>query len=110
MYVEIDRQYIIARADENYLSLRIYEYNDSRLANHPNAFENGITINIQTGEVMHIKDIIGDEWTLEDYDTYSDFYLTDDSFGLITSIGTEYTCIEASLEELNKIHPLQILQ
>ena len=150
MYVEIDRQYIVARADENYLSLRIYEYNSSRLANHPNEWETGITIDIQTGEVMHIKDIIGDEWTLEEllesgafhvlwtyvpaaddedwlqeiieetqlysyhdldfYDTYSDFYLTDDSFGLIISIATEYICIEASLEELNKIHPLPILQ
>lgn len=150
MYVEISRQYIVARADENYLSLRIYEYNASRLANHPNEFESGITINVQTGEVMHIEDIIGDEWTLEEllesgafhtlwtwvpayddedwiqdlieenqiydwrtleyYDEYSDFYLTNDSFGLITSMGNEYTCIEASLEELNKIHPLPILQ
>ncbi len=37
--------------------------------------------------------------TLEDFDT--DFYLTDDSLGLIvTTFGDEYVCIEAKLSDL----------
>lgn len=139
IYTTITRQYFISRADEDYLSLRIYEYNDSRLANHPNEWETGITIDMHTGEVLHLQDIIGEEWTpaellktnafntdwnyfdwigqlkedikkdtLSDYDSY--FYITDKNLGLVTFLSRYYTCIEADLKELNKIHPLPICQ
>lgn len=65
MYSTITRQYSISRADENYLSIRIYEYNDSRLANHPNEWETGITIDMQTGKLLTLQDVIGEEWTPE---------------------------------------------
>ena len=137
LYTTITRQYYISRADEDYLSIRIYEYNDSSLANHPNEWETGITIDMHTGEVLHLQDIIGEEWTpaellktgafktdwiysdwisqlkeniekdtLSDYDSY--FYITDKNLGLVTFLSRYYTCIEAGLKELNKIHPLPI--
>lgn len=63
MYGEITRNYVITRQDETYFSLRIYEYNDFRAANHPNEFETGITINMKTGEVLGLQDVIGENWT-----------------------------------------------
>ena len=62
-YTEINRNYVITRADETYFSMRIYEYNSFRAANHPNEWETGITINMQTGEVLQLRDVIGDDWT-----------------------------------------------
>ena len=139
IYTTITRQYYISRADEDYLSIRIYEYNDSRLANHPNEWETGITIDMHTGEVLHLKDIIGEDWTPAEllrtgaFNTdwiYSDwigqlkedigeknlsdydsyFYITDKNLGLVTFLSRYYACIEADLKELNKIHPLPICQ
>ena len=63
-YVDINRNYVITREDETYFSMRIYEYNSFRGANHPNQWETGITINMQTGEVLQLRDVIGDDWTL----------------------------------------------
>lgn len=63
MYTEIARNYIITRQDETYFSMRIFEYNDYRAANHPNEFETGITINMKTGEVLGLQDVIGENWT-----------------------------------------------
>lgn len=65
MYTSISRQYFITREDENYLSLRIYEDNYMRGANHPNEWETGVTINMQTGEVLLLEDVVGKEWTPE---------------------------------------------
>ena len=65
MYTSINRQYFITREDENYFSLRIYEDNDMRGANHPNEWETGLTIDMQTGEVLRLEDVVGEEWTPE---------------------------------------------
>lgn len=139
-YINIKRNYIVERMDERYLSIRIYEYNDSRYANHPNEGEEGITIDMQTGEVLCLQDVVGNAWTiskllesgafhclwvwrdggesfetleqqwmedlieakknaiLSDYD--SNFYLTEDSLGLITYSGRYYTCMEAKFTDL----------
>lgn len=140
----IDRSYFITREDAQYFSVRIYEYNEVRRAAHPNEWETGLTLSMETGKVITLRDIAGDaytpaqlldsgafhinwgdlaryldeegivrtekEWmetirenyqdsTLEDFDT--DFYLTDDSLGLIvTTFGDEYVCIEAKLSDL----------
>lgn len=63
MYGEITRNYVITRQDETYFSMRIFEYNDFRAASHPNEFEAGITINMKTGEVLGLRDVIGEDWT-----------------------------------------------
>ncbi len=55
MYSEICRRYTITREDERYLSLRIYENNYFRGANHPNEWETGITIDMQMGEVLGLR-------------------------------------------------------
>lgn len=65
MYTSINRQYFITREDENYFSLRIYEDNYMRGANHPNEWETGLTIDMQTGEVLLLEDVVGNEWTPE---------------------------------------------
>ena len=143
-YTEINRNYVITREDETFFSMRIYEYNSFRGANHPNEWETGITINMQTGEVLQLQDVIGDDWTplslldtgafqclwfwkdgnesnkesseswmqdvrekWENYDRYgsldtldSEFYLTQDGLGLITSVSRYYTPIEAKFADL----------
>lgn len=140
-YGDINRNYVITREDETYFSMRIFEYNSFRGANHPNEWETGITINMQTGEVLQLRDVIGDDrtlvslldtgafqclwfwedgsneesseswlqdvreqWENDDSDSLdkmdSDFYLTQDGLGLITSVSRYYTPIEAKLEDL----------
>lgn len=144
MLTTIDRSYCITREDAQYFSVRIYEYNESRLAAHPNEWESCLTLSMETGNVITLSDIVGERYTLtqllgseafhvnwgswgnfvdaehlteaekewmdtireyyqdsalEVFDT--DFYLTDDSLGLIVpGFGNEYTCIEANLSDL----------
>ncbi len=144
MLTTIDRSYFITREDAQYFSVRIYEYNESRLAAHPNEWESCLTLSMETGNVITLSDIVGETYTLtqlldseafhvnwgswgsyvdaerlteaekEELDTIreyyqnsalevfdTDFYLTDDSLGLIVpTFGDEYTCIEANLSDL----------
>lgn len=140
----IERDYLITREDEQYFSVRISEYNEVRRSAGPNEWETGLTLSLETGEALTLRDIVGEKYTLEqlldsgafhcmwgdfsdsldeewmaeadgewiakiaeeyqyheleDFDT--DFYLTDDSLGLIATIyGDEYICIEAKLSDL----------
>lgn len=57
----IDRNYKITREDERYLSMRIYTNAFTRGSAHPGEWEHGITIDLQTGEVLHLEDVIGKE-------------------------------------------------
>lgn len=128
LYATIDRNFIITRRDEDYLSMRIYEGNNVRGAAHPNEWETGITINMRTGEVLQFCDVVGEDYDLEafidkgafrcmwfwendtgeywlshfyrrsSWDSY--FYLTDDALGLITEVSRYYTIIEADFEDL----------
>ena len=66
MYGYIYRNYEIMRADDRYLSVCIYEYNDFRGANHPNEWKFGMTIDLETGELLTLKDVIGSERTVEE--------------------------------------------
>ncbi len=59
MYTLIGRTYSVTREDERYFSVRIYEGNYMRGANHPNEWETGVTIDLQTGKVLHLEDVIG---------------------------------------------------
>lgn len=61
MYSEIERRYMITREDERYLSMRIYEYNSYRHANHPNDWETGITLDMRTGEIVRLEDVLGSD-------------------------------------------------
>ncbi|MDE5891424.1 MAG: hypothetical protein K2H45_00725, partial [Acetatifactor sp.] len=65
IYTDIDRHYLITREDERYLSMRIYEYNHTRWANHPNEWETGITLDMQTGETLRLEDVVGKDTTPE---------------------------------------------
>ncbi|MDE6923845.1 MAG: hypothetical protein K2P59_01095 [Acetatifactor sp.] len=60
----ICRTYLITREDERYLSMRIYEDNYTRGANHPNEWETGITIDLQTGEALRLEDVTGKDRTV----------------------------------------------
>lgn len=66
MYTYIGRQFLITRMDNEYLSMRIYEYNDVRGANHPNEWETGITVDMRTGEVLTLADVVGEERTMSE--------------------------------------------
>lgn len=65
IYTDIDRHYLITREDERYLSMRIYEYNNTRRANHPDEWETGITLDMQTGETLRLEDVVGKDTTPE---------------------------------------------
>lgn len=67
MYTDIERYYLITREDERYLSLRIYEYNSFRGANHPNEWETGITFDMRTGDLVRLEDVLGEDGTGEGY-------------------------------------------
>lgn len=62
-YADITRNYVITREDENYFSMRIFEDHYYRGANHPNQFERGLTINMKTGEVLQLQDVVGSDRT-----------------------------------------------
>ena len=63
IYSYIDRFYKITREDEKYLSMRIYENAYRRGNAHPGEGEIGITIDMQTGEVVRLEDVVGKEYT-----------------------------------------------
>lgn len=66
LYGNIQRNYIITRRDENYLSMRIYESHYFRGANHPNQWETAITMDMQSGRVMNLGEVVGAERTVGD--------------------------------------------
>ena len=66
MYTYIERQFLITRMDDDYLSMRIYESNYTRGANHPNEWETGITIDMRTGAVLTLADVVGEERTMSE--------------------------------------------
>lgn len=59
MYGFIQRNYQVTRADEKFLSMRIYEYNTFRAANHPNEWKMGLTIDMETGKKVMLRDVAG---------------------------------------------------
>lgn len=63
IYTVITRNYQTVRKDDRFVSLRIYESNCSRMANHPNAWETAVTADLSTGELLTLRDIVGDEIT-----------------------------------------------
>ena len=60
VYTYIGRSYLVTREDEGYFSVCIYEGNYTRGTVHPNEWESGVTIDMKTGEVLHLEDVIGE--------------------------------------------------
>lgn len=65
MHTSIERSYMITREDERYLSMRIYEFNAGWGA-HPNEWETGITLDMQTGQIVQLKDVLGESAAQEE--------------------------------------------
>lgn len=66
MYGEIYRNCEITRMDDRVLSVCIYESNYFRGANHPNEWKSGMTIDLKTGKLLTLQDIIGTDRTARD--------------------------------------------
>lgn len=127
----IVRNSTVTRADGKYLSLRISEDNVFMNAPHPNSWYTGLTVDLETGEVLTLRDVLGPDRTVEDLldsgafrceqvweegreaaecaqieeagirlDSTGDFYLTEDTLGLIGSLGRYYFYMEAPLSAL----------
>lgn len=62
-YGSITKNYVVTRADESYLSMRIYNYMDFRGNGHPGEWEDGLTINRKAGEILHLQDVVGKDKT-----------------------------------------------
>ncbi len=65
IYTSIGRTYSVTREDERYFSVCIYEGNYARGANHPNEWERGFTVDLKTGEVLHLEDVVGKEQSVK---------------------------------------------
>lgn len=65
IYASIGRTYSVTREDERYFSVRIYEGNYARGANHPNEWEKGFTVDLKTGEAVHMEDVVGEEQSVK---------------------------------------------
>ncbi len=135
MQGEITRACAVTRADGRLLSLRISESNCFRAAAHPNDWYTGLTIDLETGEALTLRDVLGPEGTVEALlrsgafhcdqvweegpgqaeaerlqieeamgyirlDSTEDFYLTEDSLGLIGEYGRYPFTMEAPLSAL----------
>lgn len=66
IYGNIQRNYIITRRDEKYLSMRIYESSYYLGANHPNEWETAITLDMHSGRILNLGDVVGGERTIGD--------------------------------------------
>lgn len=66
MYGTINRNYKVTRMDDRYLSVCIYEFNSFRGANHPNEWKQGMTIDLKTGKLLTLQDIIGTDRTAKE--------------------------------------------
>nr|WP_325300523.1 hypothetical protein [uncultured Oscillibacter sp.] len=132
---EIVRNCAVTRADGTRLSLRILENNTFMDAPHPNSWYTGLTLDLETGEALALRDILGPDRTVEDLldsgafhceqiwdesldrdeaeglqieeaktfldpDSTENFYLTEDSLGLIGSLGRYSFYMEAPLSAL----------
>ncbi|MDE6455700.1 MAG: hypothetical protein K2L38_07345 [Dysosmobacter sp.] len=63
---EIVRHSAVTRADGRLLSLRIWESNCFMAAPHPNNWYSCLTLNLETGEALSLRDILGPERTVEE--------------------------------------------
>ncbi|MCI9644600.1 MAG: hypothetical protein HFF97_07740 [Oscillibacter sp.] len=132
---EIIRNGVVTRADRGLLSLRIYASSCFMTAAHPNDWYAGLTMDLETGEALALRDILGPDRTVEDLldsgafhckqiwdesldrdeaeglqieeaktfldpDSTENFYLTEDSLGLIGSLGRYSFYMEAPFSAL----------
>lgn len=63
---EIIRNGVVTRADRGLLSLRIYGSSCFMTAAHPNDWYAGLTMDLETGEVLTLRDILGPDRTVKE--------------------------------------------
>ena len=63
---EIIRNGVVTRADRGLLSLRIYGSSCFMTAAHPNDWYAGLTLDLETGEVLTLRDILGPDRTVKE--------------------------------------------
>lgn len=69
--VSIQRSYQITRNDKQYFSTRIHEWNASERVNE---WETGLTLSLETGNALTLRDIVGEDVTLEQLLNSDAFY------------------------------------
>lgn len=62
MWDTIDRSYRVTKSTDHCLSMRIYESNNFRKANHPNEWETGLTLNLDTGDKISLSSFLREEF------------------------------------------------
>lgn len=129
----VDVSYQITREDEEILSVRFYTYINYRRAAHPSDWNWGVTVDRETGKRLSLYDVLdwdgdGDallknyNWTsggvyelfdlqqaglYNDYDGHiDDFYLTDDTLGLVVNYGRYSYMVETPLKNLPLKRPV----
>ncbi len=65
MYCSIDITHKVTRKDEQFLSLLIYEYSSYRRAAHPADSYTALTLSLETGKALTLRDIVGEDCTME---------------------------------------------
>lgn len=66
MYGEMTSRYKIERADDMYFSIVSYEYYNTQWGAHPAEWPATLTINMETGAVVTLEDIVGEKWDLQE--------------------------------------------
>lgn len=65
MYGEMTSRYKIERADDVYFSLSCYKSYNTQWGAHPAEWPATLTINMETGAVVTLEDIVGEKWNLQ---------------------------------------------
>ncbi len=65
MYGEMTSRYKIERADDMYFSIDCTEYYNTQWGAHPAEWPATLTINMETGAVVTLEDIVGEKWNLQ---------------------------------------------
>lgn len=64
MYCSIDITHKVTRKDKQFLSLLIYEYSSYRRAAHPADSYTALTLSLETGKALTLRDIVGEDCTM----------------------------------------------
>lgn len=65
MYGEMTSRYKIKRADDMYFSIDCDEYYNTQWGAHPAYWDETLTINMETGSIVTLEDILGEKWNLQ---------------------------------------------
>lgn len=65
MYGEMTSRYRIKRADDMYFSIDCDEYYNTQWGAHPAEWPATLTINMETGTIVTLEEIVGEKWNLQ---------------------------------------------